>query len=157
MLCINQSDPEEKAEQVKMMGSIYAHAKGVMSIIGAPDKLTDFAIVAANEHAREPTSLLKMQCGKLLAVMVRIGFNSYWHRAWVLQEIVLACDVTLCCGSRWTSLNAWETLDRALEEPASWNIRQYGAFGMSLLWGLHGEGTLWTMVPLDAHPLRVRL
>ncbi|KAK1977706.1 heterokaryon incompatibility, partial [Colletotrichum cereale] len=96
-ICINQDDPEERAQQVLRMGAIYQHATIIMAWLGYPSEAQDLL-------------LLQMACDLItsLAASLDIGLSSdpkhwnslrrvfkrsYWNRVWIIQEIAVTKDV----------------------------------------------------------------
>lgn len=98
-LCIDQSSNAERNHQVALMGEIYSRASKVVAWLGAgPPKLV---------HAFGELSLMKpaeitKQFDWNRALIRRFGpvFReaSYWRRAWIVQEYVLAENVEFWCG-----------------------------------------------------------
>jgi hypothetical protein len=104
-LCINQSDDIEKAKQVRAMGAIYECAEKVRVWLGpAADgdripfifrTLQRWALNAHQRPALDITAISETMMAALNAFMERPWFT----RRWVLQEVKLAHDVTVHCGS----------------------------------------------------------
>lgn len=86
-LCINQSDAEERNHQVQQMGQIYSKAKEVISWLGisrlVEDLLADKIKPGHRDYHAAHEAFLE---------------NTYWTRAWVTQEVALACKVTVMAG-----------------------------------------------------------
>lgn len=109
-LCINQNDPEEKNTQVKLMQKVYSTAEKVQCWLGDADGQEELAIETLRVlRLSGPIKLNETQCQAL----VRFFSKSYWTRAWVLQEISLAREGMISCGThliasdelpRWGSL-----------------------------------------------------
>lgn len=110
-ICINQLDVKERGHQVSQMGVIYANAELVYAWLGpvADDSDSVFEYLQHfNELAlRSPNALenssIKSLPSEALQALCR---REYWHRMWIKQEIVLAKEIRVCCGTK--SL-AWET------------------------------------------------
>lgn len=81
-ICINQSDTEEKSQQVKFMGDIYASAFEVSAVLGSPDKTIGCFFDAANAYTGESDVTLTSD---LDFGHVKLHLNDYWHRAWVFK------------------------------------------------------------------------
>ncbi|KAH7370669.1 heterokaryon incompatibility protein-domain-containing protein [Rhexocercosporidium sp. MPI-PUGE-AT-0058] len=124
-ICINQDDPLEKNEQVKIMSDIYRQADSVFAWLGPPSEDSDLAIQELSAmsdtfweggaaDARElegPMSRIwaKHVAGRkvesltpTMKAISTIFQRPYWNRAWVQQEIALSRDFTLFCG--WPSI-----------------------------------------------------
>ena len=118
-VCINQHDPAERAQQVAIMGNIYAAAADVLIWAGAPpegldlDHLGTFladlkaafggvppveeaqslSVAKLREHnVRTPTRALR--------AWNRFLERAWFKRAWTFQEAVLARHAQFLCGSR---------------------------------------------------------
>ncbi|KNG85569.1 hypothetical protein ANOM_006648 [Aspergillus nomiae NRRL 13137] len=122
-ICINQEDIPEKNSQVLQMSSIYRSANAVLSWLGVEEDDSDYTIevmidiagkVAASLDENDPLSWMAPSQtelwqrnsdshgmgNKFWKGIVRLVQRSYWTRAWIVQEIVLARKVTLLCGMR---------------------------------------------------------
>ncbi|PVH92529.1 heterokaryon incompatibility, partial [Periconia macrospinosa] len=89
-LSINQNDPVEKGHQVQRMGQIYSNAQEVLVWLGERTELHPIFQFSKNyldtRSKRIPPALSKY---------VRFYANSYWRRAWVIQEFLLARNIRL--------------------------------------------------------------
>ena len=117
-LCINQADLPEKNKQVSRMGDIYSKASKVLAWIGKEDEQTERAVsflsglltwrsiekycpprracFSEDSHSYNWASLSKLCC------------RSYWSRLWIIQEVLLASDLHIQCGShsfKWENLS----------------------------------------------------
>jgi Heterokaryon incompatibility protein (HET) len=95
-LCISQTDLDEKAQQVSIIGSIFSRAQRVRAWVG--------------QHKDDSRLLfdrkVKTDLDHLLACHYFM-FRSYWSRTWIIQEITLAQAVVVHCGS---DSQPWEEL-----------------------------------------------
>lgn len=117
-ICINQADPAERAQQVRLMGRIYRQASRVLPWIGEGDKYSDYALDRMNDATfRALCSELETssRTPNLDEVRVKIIMDRniekrrYWKRVWTVQEVVLATeDPIIVCGSRRLPLS-WYT------------------------------------------------
>jgi SpoVK/Ycf46/Vps4 family AAA+-type ATPase len=97
-LCINQSDLEEKAYQVPMMGQIYSRAERVIAWLGASD--------AANAGLKMNRMLAHGKTEGIRRMLCTadppIGFlnpDPYWDRSWILQELCLPKEPPIVLSS----------------------------------------------------------
>lgn len=110
-LCMNQSDDAEKAQQVKVMGSIYESAEKVHIWLGQAAivdqipsvfaTLRRWALNMQQPAVMDMASISHSMVAPLNAFMARAWFT----RRWVLQEVKLARAVTVHCGKHrlpWT-------------------------------------------------------
>lgn len=133
-LCINQIDVEERNEQTEMMGVIYTMAQRTLAWLGEGDENTTTFLKTIPTLAPlitssvEPTGWLHAD-QKLLwnipkpkAVLpfwegiFRVMRNPYWHRAWVMQELVLSRATVLLCGKTLSPLSALWTFSQAMRQ-----------------------------------------
>ena len=119
-ICINQTEHTEKGHQVQMMGDIYQKAQFVFVWLGHHqsadvDKALSFLVFA--EQYFGDTSVEKEyqkrfgDDGTRLIVALQTLFEiDYWSRTWIIQEVILAKMLVVCCGSQqitWNSLDFW--------------------------------------------------
>ena len=107
-LCINQSSTDERSSQVLLMKDIYSKAGIVRVWLGEPTPGSDNALEILREFGRG--SILKDMSlnGRPLTIEDGRSLNEllkgpWWKRVWVVQEYVLAWQVTLHCGRAFVS------------------------------------------------------
>lgn len=117
---INQDDVEEKSKQVAMMWQIYSNAKHVIVWLGEGDQVVEEAmdfvlrycetLEFSDEDQRkksqnpfDPGSSLEMFWD---AFDVIAGLE-YWTRLWIVQESLLAREITLWYGQKRVPFWAW--------------------------------------------------
>lgn len=139
-ICIDQSNPDERNQQVSMMGSIFGQAETVLIWLG-PDhsrptqpsdpegqlptptrKLFDF--IRSIETGRK----FKLCCKPEVAVdefgtnveemwgtLAQLLSRSYWSRLWIVQEILLARQIRVLVGGSGIGLGVtWTSLESAI-------------------------------------------
>jgi hypothetical protein len=101
-ICINQQNLKEKSRQVQLMGQIYRRAKLVLVSLGPtlrdPDLLgetikdgdTTYAAFAGHERS---------QTARLAESYATFIYARYWTRIWVIQEVTLAVEIRIMCGT----------------------------------------------------------
>jgi hypothetical protein len=105
-LCINQSDNNERAHQVKAMKEIYQNALATRVWLGLAGPDNDlafdfFAYLAQGPSALSDTLPDFLQEGmKHLVQFKELFQRSWWSRVWVLQEVILGPVAFLHCGHR---------------------------------------------------------
>lgn len=111
-ICINQDDLEEKADQVQIMSSIYAHGQAVMVWLGEAEASTGQAwelLASSNIHVAEPgVSERELDSAPAL---IDLGTRPWWLRCWTFQELVLAPRAYVLCG---THILGWEKFENNL-------------------------------------------
>ncbi|KAK3054194.1 hypothetical protein LTR09_004972 [Extremus antarcticus] len=96
-LCIDQSDPDERAHQVQLMDEIYKGARRVLLWLGTADFESLAATAAIKEIVERPLTAIKITDSDCRALHTW-SQRPYWSRTWVVQEFLLAQDVALLCG-----------------------------------------------------------
>ncbi|KAK4494639.1 hypothetical protein PRZ48_013995 [Zasmidium cellare] len=122
-LCINQADDEEKSEQVALMGDIYHGAVGVLVWLGgdgdgdgnlirfldgqSPLRLMDLDQVRSRpKYPKQVLASLSVPFDPLVREMLRsesakqLLRRTYWSRAWIMQELILARRIIMFCGDQ---------------------------------------------------------
>lgn len=126
-VCINQSDVEERNQQVQMMKDIYSQASHVLIWLGLGDPHSDYlfdkacseGFVQNVESALSTGNLPNREQLRVTAVVARnIVRRPWWTRVWVVQELVLARqDPTVLCGSK---VCPWSTVARLVLSVQKW-------------------------------------
>ncbi|PMD36282.1 HET-domain-containing protein [Hyaloscypha variabilis F] len=102
-ICINQGDGSERNHQVMQMGAIYSHASRVLVWLGLPDVTTQIAFEVCKSSLRGPDHYstdvkLTFSIDELKAIR-DLCYREYWSRLWIVQEVLLAHEILLCCGN----------------------------------------------------------
>lgn len=98
-ICINQDDPKEKSEQVRLMGGIYGNAATVAVWLGSESEDGKIALPFLTEllNLRHFDELVEREVEKWKAVDELLR-NKWFSRCWVLQGVALAKNATLHWG-----------------------------------------------------------
>lgn len=126
MLCINQRDIAEKNSQVELMGDIYRNAASVYAWVGLSDHQSDLVFKKSLEvspwEGSEPCKPLgdsvlglgqQHPKNEIRPALDSLFLRPYFTRLWIIQELILARDVTFVCGS---STLPFHVLHRTCEE-----------------------------------------
>lgn len=89
-ICIDQSATYEHNHQVGLMGQIFGWAHQVLVWLGAEADGSDEAMIAIDE------GLVNGHLGEIETLLRR----PYWHRLWILQEVLMAGKVLVLCGNK---------------------------------------------------------
>jgi hypothetical protein len=132
-ICIDQENPEVKEGQIRQMQHIYANASRVVVWLGESSADSDQGLAFAKElsklddkegglklanssyvpsvpaAAKELVSTCNVQSWSALH---RLLSRTWWLRAWVVQEVVVAKDVIALCGGISIS---WRNLSQAIK------------------------------------------
>ena len=127
-ICIHQNDDNEKSCQVSIMGDIFARAKHVLAYIGSHYDDSEFAMrmVAASEEyssergltpGSEPrrersdndwlATLSSTDVRRFTQAMAALTRRPYFQRVWIVQELLVAQSVSICCGDQRQSWQAY--------------------------------------------------
>ena len=99
-ICINQGVTSERNHQVAMMGDIYRKAKCVLVWLGPAADDSD-AYFDYLERVRTTERVEKKRIDEAgNRAVVFLNKRPYWRRAWIKQELILAKDITIYCGSK---------------------------------------------------------
>ncbi|KAF2872314.1 heterokaryon incompatibility protein-domain-containing protein [Massariosphaeria phaeospora] len=108
-VCINQSDNEEKAQQARRMGPIYARAEKVRVWIGdakEKDRLPEMAalcreLAVFKKRLQKERWDVRAFCNERNAKEYLDNFLScpWFRRRWIVQEVLLAHHLTVYCGA----------------------------------------------------------
>jgi hypothetical protein len=94
-LCIDQEQLNERNHQVWMMGEIYSRAERVIVWFGAVSERVENAMEELCNHRSLWGSSKGAGAGS-----TELYELAYWSRAWVVQEYVLAREITIWGGTR---------------------------------------------------------
>ena len=129
-ICINQRDDREKKTQLRLMGEIYSSAETVMAWLGdeadnssrALEVLLQVRTLSLSPRVW-PSTLPKVpgswgagpcpsQDDTLWTDIAAFFTRDWFERVWILQEVVFARKITVCCGPFRMS---WEDLFEAFK------------------------------------------
>ena len=109
-LCINQENTTERNHQVALMGRIYASADNVLVWLGKGDDGLWQAMedlreeqLSLGEHYFSPMKEesddreMYKRFERHAEVLTRISQHPYWQRAWIMQEVILAKEISIRC------------------------------------------------------------
>ena len=123
-ICINQPDLVEKAQQIPLMGLIYAHATNTLIWLGENDgedpvrafdlMETIFARLQGTDAQVTPAEFGRLNFPSVLDrawwAIHRLLRRSWFTRLWTIQEAVLSTRLFLKCGQAgacWDDFSAW--------------------------------------------------
>ncbi|KAB8207187.1 heterokaryon incompatibility protein-domain-containing protein [Aspergillus parasiticus] len=110
-ICINQDDTPERNAQVQRMGDLYRQAQKVLVWLGPGTAESDLVFDICAEGNQKAIDL-QGSSGNALDMVYR---RSYWTRLWIIQELFLARDAIVFCGSKsapWSSFRRLTTAVR---------------------------------------------
>ncbi|KAL8872126.1 MAG: hypothetical protein Q9174_002186 [Haloplaca sp. 1 TL-2023] len=146
-ICIHQRDTQERNAQVGMMGDIYAGADKVIVWLGDTDWNSDVAQVFIEKFLPKVERLKEREIGadtnfsyvfndprfydrleepeppeEVFDGLALFLERSWFRRAWTFQEVLLAREIQMYCGS--TEIE-WNNLEKLLSflETSEWDMR----------------------------------
>ncbi|KAK0638933.1 heterokaryon incompatibility protein-domain-containing protein [Cercophora newfieldiana] len=103
-VCIDQSDNGEKSHRVAQMGRIYRGAEGVLVWLGDEGDdsslAVDLILSACVGDGLTEFPPPGVAGERVVNAMRKFLFREWWSRLWVVQEVVLAREVSFFCGAR---------------------------------------------------------
>lgn len=133
-ICINQRDTAERSAQVQLMGRIYSLAERTVVWLGPDDDTASIGV--------DGLKTMAMDLDFFRAAGIRDTFESpmhfrcvlnlfkrcWWRRRWILQEVVLAAEVVVLCGSMEILWRDLIDVARAIEVPSEQMLRDLRPF-----------------------------
>jgi hypothetical protein len=164
-LCIDQTNLDERAAQVLLMGEIYSSAVRVIIWLGKliPEKkdviwlqerylhIAKEGRFPAEEINVDLLSYLGITLTRWLEVWDAYGrvYSTYrwFSRAWVVQELILAQDVLIYCGEETIDCDILEQLTvRSIEVGSQVHLKSKRFLALSAYRPLIAEGRLSSML-----------
>lgn len=106
-ICIDQHNVQERSAQVQRMSETYSEASHVIIWLGSHGSEGDEAMKAILEQSPDVRwGNVKMPKG-FGGCVVR---NPYWQRLWIMQEIILARELSVCCSNSRLSWHQLRTI-----------------------------------------------
>lgn len=111
--CINQSDNEEKAVQVTLMGTIYSRAKCVLVWLGPSTSESRLAMSTLRDLRKvEDLENLPSEGNAAIGDL----FNRPWFtRVWTIQEWALGKENVFICGADAVDSVSWKGVEEVLK------------------------------------------
>ena len=136
-ICINQDDVVERNHQVTQMGGIYGNATRALVWLGKSNQESSLAFSVLSKTGEDSdwasysdTSILcppASEKGTLkLKAIQSICYRQYWTRLWIIQEILMATDISLCCGDETLPWGCLASFFTHLTKPFSSNLDTTG-------------------------------
>lgn len=120
-VCINQNDDQDKAQQIPCMREIYQGARQVLVWLGGgeeEEKVVKFLCTVSRRA--DDWERLEWEVEDFAATsqpnLKSFFALPYFTRIWIIQEIVVNCDVTLFCGNSYISWTRFVIALDALEK-----------------------------------------
>lgn len=135
-ICINQSDPVERGQQVHLMRDIYSEATGVFVWLGEElddGKLALETMQRLMECHQEAgwnivavlDAINRLQGTAAFKAIIRFFERSWWSRLWTVQEVVFAKEILVACGNvslPWDFFHHWSRIVVAKNIPTEWTV-----------------------------------
>lgn len=98
-ICLNQLDNKEKGHQVQLMSQVYSNANHTHVWLGSPHWEQDLNLRILRSQLSGGTSSNSQWQPEAFLGLSYICSRNYWHRLWIVQEVLLSKHVTLHCGA----------------------------------------------------------
>lgn len=98
-ISIDQRDVCERSDQVKLMPEIYAHADRVYAWLGCPYENEHEKELEAFSHCLAQDKLGRSWSPDAIFGLAHLCSRTYWTRLWIVQELLLAGNITILYGS----------------------------------------------------------
>ncbi|OJJ70249.1 hypothetical protein ASPBRDRAFT_652851 [Aspergillus brasiliensis CBS 101740] len=138
-ISINQSDPIEKSQQISLLPTIYRQATQVYGWVGDDANDSSIALKSLQDIHASPNMVSRLN-KRTWAAIIEFFSRSWFLRAWIIQEVILARDLQVVCGSeklQWDKLysavlaceNYAESAVKNLKIPATRNLQPILSLG----------------------------
>ncbi|KAK4896634.1 hypothetical protein LTR27_005554 [Elasticomyces elasticus] len=120
-ICIDQTNADERAQQIGLMEYIFTDASTVIVWLGSADSSSDLAVQALADCAQYihyGFELSGFWDDPRAVAVIRLCERAYWTRLWVFQELMLATKVTMWCGGQTVDLVTLRALIAATMQQA---------------------------------------
>ena len=137
-LCINQNDNLEKNNQNPLMGPTYSYTQSVLVWLGPQADGSEKFVGSCNQVPSESQPL----CSRILenldsdatnhssAAIASLQRRTYWTRTWIIQDTVLASDIHIFCGDRYSH---WPNFIFHMPDQDSDNLASRNSIGFVVL------------------------
>ncbi|PYI08431.1 hypothetical protein BO78DRAFT_76396 [Aspergillus sclerotiicarbonarius CBS 121057] len=110
-ISINQSDATEKSQQIRLLPTIYRQATQVFGWVGDEANNSGTAMKALRDIVVSPSVISRL--GKnVWGAIIEFFARPWFVRSWIIQEVILARDLHVVCGSEKLP---WEKLYSAVQ------------------------------------------
>ena len=128
-VCINQNDPQEKMQQIAMMGDVYTMAKGVLLWWGA-DQGSALADCSVAQRRHENGELLPTWQSTVNRMTLLLKTARWFSRLWVVQELILARKILCFRGQFHCSWEAFAKMIRRIKGELPRTHPDYGVLNI---------------------------
>lgn len=134
-ICIDQNNTEERNHQVPLMRAIFSGCNFAFLWLGDEGEESSLAMYAIEEIAKlgnvpdppvfMPDSIRaliqqeKSRNGRIWLALQRLLQRDFWHRVWILQELILPKDALVVCGSAVVSWKTFRKMSSILDPSGS--------------------------------------
>lgn len=121
-ICIDQSNIEERNEQVQTMDGIFSNASLVIAWLGVEDEVPDW-------KAYKPMDHLQWNSEDMEGKVKELAHRPFWSRRWVIQELLLAVRVQILCAGHCIS---WSMFKESLIPDETGDSNETNSFAAAL-------------------------
>jgi hypothetical protein len=105
-ICIDQNNVDERSGQVHLLSDIYREAVQVIAWLGDDNPTSAETLQTMQGNA----AVYQFQLGSIPILNI-LEKDPYFTRLWIVQELLLANDITFMCNEaylRWDKLKQWD-------------------------------------------------
>ncbi|CAI6333456.1 unnamed protein product [Periconia digitata] len=100
-LCIDQQNLFERNHQVAIMGDIYSRASKVLIWLGFGTQKMHEQLMKLSDLAKPSERIRISEWDQAFAdCILCLCWAPYWTRVWIVQEVVLASELEILCGTQ---------------------------------------------------------
>ncbi|KAK4209161.1 heterokaryon incompatibility protein-domain-containing protein [Rhypophila decipiens] len=109
-ICIDQINLGERHHQLSLMGRIFSYAARVLIFLGEADDDSDLAMEYIHDLYSPDTNWALDEStskGQVYNAVRRLLARPWFRRVWVIQEVLMAREATIICGTKtfpWTAM-----------------------------------------------------
>ena len=122
VICLNQDDGAEKADQIPLMDQIYKNASRTIVWLGEPEENTFQTLIFmktvirfAEEHDDMTFISSEHSFPQEWEAVRRYMRRAWFKRLWVMQEAVLSKNIEILCHAQHINVILWEELLRFVD------------------------------------------
>jgi hypothetical protein len=111
-LCINQTDLDERSNQVGKMLHIFSHAENVLAWLGEARESSAFLLRCIAEASKQSSGIDELQLCPQHEALYKDGVHDlqvrpWYQRTWIKQEAWVARKLDVVCGNQQVSWSAF--------------------------------------------------
>lgn len=121
-LCIDQGNHDEMSQQIGLMGEIFGNANCIIAWLGVAKDNSDVAMEWMADKRLDEKLMSSTSDDTERKAIASLCNRSYWRRVWIVQELYLAREYVVQCGSKIIPCEQFESSLASLNtvKPEDW-------------------------------------